>query len=79
VSFVHEPETQGGLAKAIASSPLGRDSVQGQPGNLKHYQVKVFIFFRRWFVLCAMLVFAMNDVLFVCVYVIQEKLCADPL
>ena len=45
VSFVHEPETQGGLAKAIASSPLGRDSVQGQPGNLNHYQVKVFIFF----------------------------------
>ena len=43
VSFVHEPETQGGLAKAIASSPLGRDSVQGQPGNLNHYQVKVFI------------------------------------
>ena len=45
VSFVHEPETQGGLTKAIASSPLGRDSVQGQPGNLNHYQVKVFIFF----------------------------------
>ena len=46
VSFVHEPETQGGLAKAIASSPLGRDSVQGQPGNLNHYQVKVLTFFR---------------------------------
>ena len=53
VSFVHEPETQGGLAKAIASSPLGRDSVQGQPGNLNHYQVKVFIFFSVVGLFCA--------------------------
>ena len=72
VSFVHEPETQSGLAKAIASSPLGRDSVQGQPGRLS-LLYSTFIF---CFLFCLFLGVS-------CIscfpFLTQEKLCADSL